>query len=231
MRSGDINWQKTEEDMDRDGFVRLPNLLDAGQCRRVINGFEEDRRYRRHIVMQRHGYGQGEYKDFDYPLPELVAELREEFYAPLADIANRWAEKLATGQRFPETLGEYTAQCHAAGQVKPTPLILKYGEGDYNRLHQDLYGELLFPLQMAILMSEPGQDFDGGEFILTEQRPRQQSRARVVPLSKGDAVIFAVNQRPVPGKNRFSRVTMRHGVSDVRRGQRFTLGIIFHDAK
>ena len=151
--------------------------------------------------MHHHGYGQGEYKYFDYPLPTLVADLREEFYAPLAKIANHWADKLRTDQRFPETLAEYTAQCHAAGQKKPTPLILKYGEGDYNRLHQDLYGELLFPLQMAILLSEPISDFDGGEFLLTEQRPRQQSRARIVPLSKGDAVIFAVNQRPVPGKN------------------------------
>ncbi|WP_340150321.1 2OG-Fe(II) oxygenase [uncultured Sneathiella sp.] len=231
MKSGSIDWQKADESLDRDGYVMLPGLLQAEQCRTLIKDFEEDARYRRHIVMQHHGYGQGEYKYFDYPLPTLVAELREEYYPPLAKIANRWEDKLGTDQRFPETLGEYTAQCHAAGQKRPTPLILKYGEGDYNRLHQDLYGELLFPLQMAILLSDPTSDFEGGEFVLTEQRPRQQSRARIVPLSKGDAVIFAVNQRPVPGKNRFSRVTMRHGVSDVRKGQRFTLGIIFHDAK
>mgnify|MGYP003147476213 CR=1 FL=1 len=231
MKSGNIDWQKAEESLDRDGYVLLPGLLKAEQCRKLIKGFEEEAHYRRHIVMQHHGYGQGEYKYFDYPLPTLVAGLREEFYPPLAKIANQWADKLSTDRHFSETLGEYTAQCHEAGQKRPTPLILKYGEGDYNRLHQDLYGDLLFPLQMAILLSDPTSDFDGGEFVLTEQRPRQQSRARIVPLSKGDAVIFAVNQRPVTGKNRFSRVTMRHGVSDVRKDQRFTLGIILHDAK
>lgn len=231
MERNAFDWRKIEDDLDRDGYARLENLLGDAECRSVIGGFAKESLYRRHIVMQQHGYGQGEYKYFAYPLPDLVAGLREEFYRPLAKIANRWAERLSLANRYPETLADYTALCHGAGQLKPTPLILKYEPGDYNRLHQDLYGEHLFPLQMVILLSEPGADFDGGEFILTEQRARQQSRARVLPLKKGDAVIFPVNLRPLKGKNGYVRATMRHGVSDLRRGLRFTLGVIFHDAK
>ncbi|MBO0334250.1 2OG-Fe(II) oxygenase [Sneathiella sp. CAU 1612] len=231
MNSEDIDWRKLNEDIDRNGFARLENLLAPEDCASLINEFGNEALYRRHIIMQQHGYGQGEYKYFTYPLPDPVARLREDFYPPLAQIANDWSERLSDGVQYPEKLADYTARCHAAGQLRPTPLILKYNAGDYNRLHQDLYGEHLFPLQMTILLSTPGADFDGGEFILTEQRARQQSRARVVPLKKGDAVVFAVNQRPIQGKTGSVRVTMRHGVSDVLAGQRYTLGIIFHDAK
>ncbi|WP_373085102.1 2OG-Fe(II) oxygenase [Sneathiella sp.] len=219
-----------EQDLDGRGYVCIKNLLDDDQCRTLISGFDTGTLYRRHIIMQRHGYGQGEYKYFDYPLPDIIAGLREEFYTALAPLANRWSDQLRTGIAYPKTLAEYTRVCRAAGQIKPTPLILKYETGDYNRLHQDLYGSLMFPMQMTILLSDPDTDFVGGEFILTEQRPRQQSRATVIPLRKGDAVIFAVNERPVMGKSRFIRTRMRHGVSDVRRGHRFTLGVIFHDA-
>jgi len=231
MNSEDIDWRKLSEDIDRNGFARLENLLAPEDCASLINEFGNEALYRRHIIMQQHGYGHGEYKYFAYPLPDPVARLREDFYPPLAQIANDWSERLSDGLQYPEKLADYTARCHAAGQLRPTPLILKYNAGDYNRLHQDLYGEHLFPLQMTILLSTPGADFDGGEFILTEQRARQQSRARVVPLKKGDAVVFAVNQRPIQGKTGSVRVTMRHGVSDVLAGQRYTLGIIFHDAK
>lgn len=231
MNSEDIDWRKLSEDIDRNGFARLENLLAPEDCASLINEFGNEALYRRHIIMQQHGYGQGEYKYFAYPLPDPVARLREDFYPPLAQIANDWSVRLSDGLQYPEKLADYTARCHAAGQLRPTPLILKYNAGDYNRLHQDLYGEHLFPLQMTILLSTPGADFDGGEFILTEQRARQQSRARVVPLKKGDAVVFAVNQRPIQGKTGSVRVTMRHGVSDVLDGQRYTLGIIFHDAK
>jgi hypothetical protein len=231
MQNGHIDWQQVNADLDQHGFGLIGNMLTDTQCTSLINDFEDDNLFRRHIVMQNHGYGQGEYKYFAYPLPELVAELRETLYPPLAKIANNWADRFSNPTRYPDQLADYTARCHSAGQCRPTPLILKYTAGDYNRLHQDLYGEHLFPLQMTILLSTPGDDFEGGEFILTEQRARQQSRARVVPLTKGDAVIFAVNQRPIQGKTGAVRVTMRHGVSDVRRGHRFTLGIIFHDAK
>ncbi|WP_288903237.1 2OG-Fe(II) oxygenase [uncultured Sneathiella sp.] len=231
MNSEDIDWWKLNEDIDRNGFARLENLLAPEDCVSLINKFGNEALYRRHIIMQQHGYGQGEYKYFAYPLPDPVARLREDYYPPLAQIANDWSERLSDGVQYPEKLADYTARCHAAGQLRPTPLILKYNAGDYNRLHQDLYGEHLFPLQMTILLSTPGADFDGGEFILTEQRARQQSRARVVPLKMGDAVVFAVNQRPIQGKTGSVRVTMRHGVSDVLAGQRYTLGIIFHDAK
>lgn len=226
-----FDWQRIDEEIDSRGFSRLESLLDNSQCGALIEEFEAGDLYRRHIFMQQHGYGQGEYKYFAYPLPELVAGLRASFYESLAPIANRWAEQLKSGVRYPSILADYTNICHASGQLKPTPLILKYEAGDYNRLHQDLYGDHLFPLQMAVLLSDPTREFEGGEFILTEQRPRQQSRATVVPLKLGDAVIFAVNERPIAGKERFVRVKMRHGVSDVRRGHRYTLGIIFHDAK
>ena len=187
-------------------------------------------RFRSRIVMRRHAFGEGEYQYFAYPLPELVAGLRELTYPRLVGIANRWQEALGLSQRYPEAIDAYLKACHAAGQKRPTPLLLKYGAGDYNRLHQDLYGELNFPLQMAILLSAPGRDFAGGEFVLAEQRPRTQLRAEVVPLGQGEAVIFAVNFRPTRGSRGFYRLAMRHGVSRVRSGSRYTLGIIFHDA-
>lgn len=231
MKRDGADLQNLGQKIDQNGYAMITNLLTPAQCASLISDFEDETLYRSHIVMQQHGYGQGDYKYFAYPLPDLVANLREVLYPPLAHIANDWAVRLSNGERYPDKLGDYTARCHAAGQMRPTPLILKYNAGDYNRLHQDLYGEHLFPLQVAILLSDPDTDFSGGEFILTEQRARQQSRARVVPLRKGDAVIFAVNQRPIQGKTGSVRVTMRHGVSDVLSGQRYTLGIIFHDAK
>jgi len=230
MTSLKINWQQIEDSLNEEGYAQLSSILSPQQCAASIAGYEKEEAYRKRIVMQRHGYGQGEYRYFNYPLPELVTGLRRGIYAGLAPIANRWAETLGNEALYPDQLEDYTKICHDAGQTKPTPLILKYGPGDYNRLHQDLYGDHSFPLQMAILLSEPGQDFDGGEFILTEQRARMQSRATVVPLKKGDAVIFAVNDRPFQGIKRMSRAKMRHGVSKLLRGDRFTLGIIFHDA-
>ena len=196
----------------------------------MIALFEEDALFRKHVVMARHGYGQGDYKYFGYPLPEPIAGLRGAFYPRLLPTANAWSARLGLPQRYPATHEAFLAECHAAGQTRPTPLVLRYHEGDYNRLHQDLYGELAFPLQVAVLLSKPGEDFTGGEFILTEQRARMQSRAEVVPLEQGDAVIFANSLRPVKGKRGDLRVNMRHGVSPLRGGERFTLGLIFHDA-
>ncbi|HJT11863.1 MAG TPA: 2OG-Fe(II) oxygenase, partial [Dongiaceae bacterium] len=193
--------------------------------------YDDDARFRSKIVMARHGFGQGEYKYFAAPLPQTIAALRARFYPPLAEIANRWNEDLGIATRFPDALDAFLARCHKAGQTRPTPLLLKYGTGDYNCLHQDLYGEHVFPLQLAILLSEPERDFTGGEFVLTEQRPRRQSRVEVVPLRRGEGVIFPVHHRPVAGTRGTYRVTMRHGVSRLRSGHRMTLGVIFHDAK
>ena len=216
--------------LDRDGFAVLPQLLDAEECRGVVAFYDERDKFRSRVVMARHGYGSGEYKYLAYPLPPPIAELRRNLYPALAPIANKWEQQLGRPAAFPEALDRYLERCHDAGQRRPTPLILKYGPGDYNCLHQDVYGEHLFPLQVAILLSEPGRDFTGGEFVLTEQRPRMQSRAEVAPLTQGDGVIFAVRERPVQGTRGTYRVNLRHGVSRIKSGERFTLGVIFHDA-
>ena len=219
----------TESLADR-GFTVATGLIGPDQCRALAALWPEQARFRKHIVMQRHGYGQGEYQYFTYPLPEPVQALRQALYPGLAAVANRWNEQLGRTQRFPDTLEGWLRQCHEGGQKRPTPLLLRYGPGDYNCLHRDLYGELVFPLQVTVLLSDSQRDFSGGEFMLVEQRPRMQSRGEVVPLGQGDAVIFAVNERPVKGTRGFHRTAMRHGVSSLRQGERFTLGIIFHDA-
>lgn len=215
--------------LDAGGRALLPGLLDAAACSAVRQLYDEPERFRSRVVMGRHGFGSGEYRYFDYPLPEPVETLRRDLYAKLAPVANRWQAVLGL-PAFPAGHEAYLRDCRRAGQARPTPLVLRYGPGDYNRLHQDLYGELVFPLQVAVLLSQPGEDFAGGEFVLTEQKPRSQSRVYVVPLQRGDAVVFAVNERPVRGTRGYYRVRMRHGVSEVRDGERFTLGIIFHDA-
>ncbi|HTZ37774.1 MAG TPA: 2OG-Fe(II) oxygenase, partial [Stellaceae bacterium] len=212
------------------GYAVLPGLLDAAECRALAALYDDREKFRSRVVMARHGYGRGEYKYLAYALPPRVATLRAALYPPLAAVANAWQRRLGAAADFPATLERYLARCHAAGQKRPTPLILKYGPGDYNCLHQDLYGELVFPLQATVLLSRPGADFAGGEFLLVEQRPRRQSRGEVVPLNQGDAVIFPVNHRPVAGTRGEYRVTMRHGVSRLHSGSRFTLGVIFHDA-
>ena len=212
------------------GFVVAPGLIDPAECRALAALWPEKARFRSHVVMQRHGFGQGEYQYFAYPLPEQIEALRQALYPELAAVANRWNAELGVAKRFPPTLQGWLRQCHAGGQKRPTPLLLRYGPGDYNCLHRDLYGELVFPLQATVLLSDPAKDFSGGEFMLVEQRPRMQSRGEVVPLEQGDAVIFAVNERPVKGSRGFYRTAMRHGVSSLREGERFTLGIIFHDA-
>jgi hypothetical protein len=217
-------------DLDARGWAVLPGLLDTGACAGVARGYADEAQFRSTVVMARHGFGRGEYRYYRYPLPDPVAGLRAGLYPHLAPVANRWHERMGFAARFPQDHSAFLERCHAAGQRRPTPLLLRYGAGDYNCLHQDLYGEHVFPLQVAVLLSQPGADFDGGEFVLTEQRPRMQSRVSVVPLARGDAVVFAVSQRPVAGSRGDYRVTMRHGVSPVREGKRHTLGIIFHDA-
>jgi hypothetical protein len=228
--SVEIDWEKVSAGLDERGSAVVERLLAPEQCRYLAALYQEDALFRSRVVMARHSFGRGEYKYFAYPLPELVAAQRTALYPPLAEIANRWNAVLGVDTRFPREHKAYLKRCHAAGQRRPTPLMLKYEEGDYNCLHQDLYGEQVFPLQLTVLLSAPGSDFTGGEFVMTEQRPRMQSRAEVVPLAQGDAVIFAVNERPVRGTRGTYRVRLRHGVSRVRSGQRFTAGIIFHDA-
>ncbi len=225
-----LDWPALESDLDEFGAAVAPKLLTPQTCRALADLYEDEARFRSRVVMATHGFGRGEYKYFADPLPDLVGALRRGFYRKLAPIADRWNEDLGVAVRYPAEHDAFRARCREAGQTKPTPLLLRYGPGDYNCLHQDVYGELLFPLQVAILLSEPGRDFTGGEFVLTEQRPRMQSRAEVVNLTQGDGVIFAVRARPAQGARGAYRVLMRHGVSRLRRGERFTLGIIFHDA-
>lgn len=225
-----IDWDRAAADLDRDGWTVLPGLLSDGECDAVAALYGPSDAFRSQVVMARHGFGQGEYRYFAYPLPPLVQDLRTALYPRLTPIANRWHERMGSDVRFPADHQAFLDRCHAAGQRRPTPLLLEYQAGDYNCLHQDLYGEHVFPLQVAVLLSAPGTDFTGGEFVLTEQRPRMQSRPSVVPLGKGDAVLFAVNSRPHKGTRGDYRVTMRHGVSRLRSGKRHTLGIIFHDA-
>jgi hypothetical protein len=230
-RVASIDWEQAEGDLDAQGCAVLKGLLSAEECRALAALYPDDGHFRSRVVMGRHGFGRGEYKYFCYPLPSVIAELRPALYARLHGIANRWNEAMGIDIRYPGDHAAFLKRCHAAGQARPTPLLLQYGTGDYNCLHQDLYGEHVFPLQVAILLSEPGRDFGGGEFVLTEQRPRMQSRADVVPLLQGDAVAFAVHHRPVKGTRGFYRVNLRHGVSRIRSGHRHTVGVIFHDAK
>ena len=224
------DWRSAAEALDARGWAVLPGLLSAAECDAMATLYGPGPAFRSHVVMARHGYGRGEYRYFAYPLPALVGSLRSALYPRLAPIANRWHETMGIDARFPADHQGFIERCHAAGQARPTPLLLRYGKGDYNCLHQDLYGEHVFPLQVAVLLSEPGKDFHGGEFVLTEQRPRMQTRAHVAPLGKGDAVVFAVSDRPVQGARGAYRVKFRHGVSVLRSGRRHTLGIIFHDA-
>jgi len=226
-----IDWERVADELNNTGAAMVERLLTGTECREIAALYDDDSRFRSCIVMARHGFGQGEYKYFCYPLPPLIESLRTSLYPHLAPIANAWNERMGIDTRYPAKHREFLALCHGQGQARPTPLLLRYEAGDYNCLHQDLYGELAFPLQTAILLSEPGKDFTGGEFVLTEQRPRMQSRAEVVPLKQGDAVVFAVHHRPVKGTRGTYRATMRHGVSRLRAGHRLTLGVIFHDAK
>lgn len=225
-----IDWPAVAADLDGQGWAVLSRLLTRPECEETAGLYAGDGHFRSRVVMARHGFGRGEYQYFAYPLPELVAALRGTLYARLAPVANRWNAAMGMAARFPDEHAAFLDRCLAAGQTRPTPLLLQYGPDDYNCLHQDLYGEHVFPLQVAILLSEPGEEFEGGEFVLTEQRPRMQSRPSVVPLRRGDAVVFAVNQRPVQGSRSFYRTMLRHGVSKIRSGRRHTVGVIFHDA-
>ena len=225
-----LDWPAISADLNMQGWAVCPKLLTACECEALAGLYDRGDQFRSRVDMARHGFGRGEYRYFAYPLPPLVQGLRTALYPYLAPIANDWHRRMGLDGRFPADHADFIERCHGAGQRRPTPLLLRYGAGDYNCLHQDLYGAHVFPLQIAILLSEPGADFEGGEFVLTEQRPRMQSRAAVVPLAKGDAVVFAVNSRPVAGTRGDYRVTLRHGVSALRAGQRHTLGIIFHDA-
>lgn len=225
-----LDWDSLYQQLDQDGCAIIRSLLSAEECDDISALYAKPEPFRSQVMMARHGFGRGEYKYFRYPLPDLVCRMRNALYPRLVPIANRWYEQMDLPIRFPPRHEAFLERCHAAGQERPTPLLLQYGPQDYNCLHQDLYGEHVFPLQVAILLSEPGEDFSGGEFVLTEQRPRMQSRPQVIGLEKGDGLIFAVNQRPVKGVRGFYRVTLRHGVSRLHSGKRHTLGIIFHDA-
>jgi hypothetical protein len=225
-----FDWQRIGSDLDHQGTAVMDQLLSAEECRAIAGLYPNDNAFRRRVVMERHGFGRGEYKYFSYPLPHLLNELRTAIYPHLVPVANRWNETMGIEMRYPCSHADFVARCHDAGQIRPTPLLLQYGAGDYNCLHQDLYGEHVFPLQLAILLSDPGADFTGGEFVMTEQRPRMQSRPMVVTLRQGDGVVFAVHNRPVGGTRSTYRVNLRHGVSRIRSGHRYTVGIIFHDA-
>jgi uncharacterized protein len=226
-----LDWERVSQDLDAQGSAVIEELLSPDECQALADLYIKDEIFRSRIVMERHGFGRGEYKYFSYPLPDLIAALRTAIYPHLVAIANRWNDVMGIDVRYPEKHADFIERCHRAGQIRPTPLLLQYGAGDYNCLHQDLYGEHVFPLQLTILLSKPEKDFAGGEFVMTEQRPRMQSRPIVVPLRQGDGVVFAVHHRPVPGTRGAYRVNLRHGVSRVRSGHRHTLGIIFHDAK
>ena len=223
-------WRRISEHLDTHGWAMFPKLLAESEAAGIAGLYDDDSKFRSHVVMARHGFGRGEYKYFSYPLPDTIAELRTALYARLAPIANRWNDSMGIDVRYPAAHADFIKRCHDAGQTRPTPLLLQYGEGDFNALHQDVYGEHVFLLQAAILLSEPEKDFSGGEFVLTEQRPRMQSRVEVVPLRQGDGLVWAVRDRPVQGKRGTYRVNMRHGVSRLRSGHRHTLGVIFHDA-
>jgi len=225
-----LDWERVSTDLDAQGCAIIDGLLTPEECDAMAGLYQVDGIFRSRVVMGRHGFGRGEYKYFSYPLPDIIAGLRTSIYLHLVPVANRWNHAMGIDVRFPATHADFIARCHAAGQGRPTPLLLQYAVGDYNCLHQDLYGEHVFPMQVAILLSEPGRDFMGGEFVLTEQRPRMQSRPEVVPLMQGDAVVFAVHHRPVQGTRGVYRVNLRHGVSRLRSGRRHTLGVIFHDA-
>ncbi|TGQ31286.1 2OG-Fe(II) oxygenase [Mesorhizobium sp. M00.F.Ca.ET.216.01.1.1] len=225
------DWQALAGELSGYGCAAMEKLLTPEECRQIAALYPQEEHFRSHVHMARHGFGKGEYRYFRYPLPDLIGGLRTALYPRLAEVANDWNQRLGLAQRYPAEHAAFLRQCHEQGQTRPTPLLLQYVPGDFNCLHQDLYGDLAFPLQVAILLSEPGKDFTGGEFVLTEQRPRMQSRAEVVPLSQGDAVAFAVHNRPVQGTKGNYRVNLRHGVSRLRSGLRHTVGIIFHDAK
>ena len=231
QRVARYDWPALTGELDTFGCAVLKRLMTPEECARIAALYQHEEHFRSHIHMARHGFGKGEYRYFKYPLPELLGGLRTALYPRLADVANQWNERMNGAQRYPATHAEFLDECHKAGQTRPTPLLLQYVPGDFNCLHRDLYGDLAFPIQVAILLSDPGRDFTGGELVLTEQRPRQQSRVRVVPLLQGDAVAFAVRHRPVRGSRGFYRANVRHGVSELRSGERTTLGLIFHDAR
>jgi len=230
-RAASVDWDAVAQGLDAEGHALIRGLLTRAECEGLAALYAEQSPFRSRVLMERHGFGRGEYKYFDYPLPGLVAGLRGALYPHLAPVADRWNAAMGIGGRYPARHEEFLARCHAAGQARPTPLLLQYGEGDYNCLHQDLYGEHVFPLQVVVLLSEPGRDFEGGEFVMTEQRPRMQSRPMVLAPRQGDAVVIAVHHRPVQGTRGIYRVNLRHGVSRVHAGRRHTLGIIFHDAQ
>ena len=231
FRQHEIDWDRVHLPLDERGFALIPSVLTKKSCEEVAGYYDDEERFRSRIDMSRYAFGRGEYKYFNYPLPEIVQQLRSSIYPRLAPLANQWSERLGNKRRYPESLSDFIAQCHRAGQKRPTPLLLKYGAGDFNCLHQDLYGELAFPFQVTFFLSRCGRDFEGGEFVLAEQRPRRQSRVEVLSPEQGDAVIFSVHHRPIRGARGYYRATLRHGVSTVHSGRRYTLGIIFHDAK
>ncbi|MFD0763978.1 2OG-Fe(II) oxygenase [Mucilaginibacter lutimaris] len=230
QRIDQTDWALVTESMNAKGYSSIPGILSADECDALVAHYGDEAGYRKTIVMENHGYGLGQYKYYSYPLPSVVQELREKVYPHIAPIANKWMEVLGIDKQFPHVLSELTTLCHEAGQLRPTPLILKYNKGGYNALHQDLYGEVYFPMQLVVCLNEPGKDFEGGEFVLVEQRPRMQSKAMVLNPKKGDVLLFTTNFRPVMGSKGYYRVNMRHGVSEVTNGNRHTLGIIFHDA-